>query len=100
MKTPSKAIAMRDAFGQALVDLGPEMPELVVLDADVSSSTKTAAFGKAFPDRFFNVGVAEANMADVAAGMATCGRKDAACNVSSCARLPRRQRRSQLRLYE
>ena len=73
MKTPSKAIAMRDAFGQALVDLGPEMPELVVLDADVSSSTKTAAFGKAFPDRFFNVGVAEANMADVAAGMATCG---------------------------
>lgn len=64
---------MRDAFGQALVDLGPEMPELIVLDADVSSSTKTAAFAKAHPDRFFNVGVAEANMADIAAGMATCG---------------------------
>jgi transketolase len=64
---------MRDAFGQALVDLGPEMPELVVLDADVSASTKTAGFGKAHPDRFFNVGVAEANMVDIAAGMATCG---------------------------
>jgi transketolase len=64
---------MRDAFGQALMELAGEMPEMVVLDADVSSSTKTAAFAKANPDRFFNVGVAEANMADVAAGMATCG---------------------------
>jgi transketolase len=46
---------------------------LVVLDADVSASTKTAGFAKAYPGRFFNVGVAEANMADIAAGMATCG---------------------------
>ncbi len=73
MKTDVKLVAMRDALGQALVELGPKMPELVVLDADVSASTKTAGFAKAFPDRFFNVGVAEANMADIAAGMATAG---------------------------
>jgi transketolase len=66
-------VAMRDAFGEALVSLAPEVPELVVLDADVSTSTRTAAFGKRHPDRFFNVGVAEANMVDIAAGMATCG---------------------------
>jgi transketolase len=65
--------AMRDAFGEALVALGAELPELVVLDADVSSSTRTALFGQRYPQRFFNVGVAEANMVDMAAGMATCG---------------------------
>jgi transketolase len=73
VKTDIKLVAMRDALGQTLVELGPKIPELVVLDADVSASTKTAAFGKAFPDRFFNVGVAEADMADIAAGMATAG---------------------------
>lgn len=67
------AVAMRDAFGQALVELAPRIPEMVVLDADVASSTRTAAFGKAWPDRFFNVGVAEANMIDMAAGFAACG---------------------------
>jgi transketolase len=66
-------VAMRDAFGEALLSLAPEFPELVVLDADVSTSTRTAAFGKRHPNRFFNVGVAEANMVDIAAGMATCG---------------------------
>jgi transketolase len=66
-------VAMRDAFGEALVALAPEVPELVVLDADVSSSTRTAAFGQKYPERFFNVGVAEANMVDIAAGLATCG---------------------------
>lgn len=66
-------IAMRDAFGQALVELGKENEKLVVLDADVSSSTRTGLFGAAYPDRFFNVGVAEANLADVAAGLATAG---------------------------
>ena len=65
--------AMRDALGQALLDLAERMPELVVLDADVASSCKTLAFGKAYPERFFNCGVAEANMVDIAAGMATCG---------------------------
>ena len=73
MNAPSKAVVMRDAFGQALVSLAEEFPEMIVLDADVSASTKTADFAKAHPDRFFNVGVAEANMADIAAGMATCG---------------------------
>ena len=73
MKTEVKLVAMRDALGQALVELGSKIPELVVLDADVSASTKTGGFAKAFPERFFNVGVAEANMADIAAGMATAG---------------------------
>ncbi|MBG0767197.1 MAG: 1-deoxy-D-xylulose-5-phosphate synthase [Spirochaetaceae bacterium] len=64
---------MRDAFGKKLAELGATHPELVVFDADVSSSTKSAYFGKAFPDRFYNVGVAEANMVDIAAGMSTAG---------------------------
>ncbi|WP_319476321.1 transketolase C-terminal domain-containing protein [Marispirochaeta aestuarii] len=72
-KVSDKQVSMRDAFGQALVEIGKTKPELVVLDADVSSSTKTGLFGAAYPDRFFNVGVAEANMTDVAAGLATCG---------------------------
>ncbi len=67
------SMAMRDAFGKKLAELGATHPELVVLDADVSSSTKSAYFAKAFPQRFFNCGVAEGNMADVAAGLATCG---------------------------
>ena len=69
-----KMVALRDSFGEALVELGRENSEVVVLDADVSSSTKTALFGKAFPDRFFNFGVAEANMMDAAAGFATVGK--------------------------
>jgi transketolase len=64
---------MRDAFGQTLVDLAEQMPQLVVLDCDVASSCKTRAFGEKYPHRFFNCGVAEAGMVDVAAGMATCG---------------------------
>lgn len=68
-----KSSSMRDAFGQALLDLAPRVPEMVVLDADVSSSTKTLSFGTRYPGRFFNVGVAEANMVDIAAGLATCG---------------------------
>lgn len=67
------SIAMREAFGRHLEKLGATHPELVVLDADVSSSTKSALFGKKYPERFFNVGVAEGNLAGVAAGLATCG---------------------------
>jgi transketolase len=67
------SIAMRDAFGNKLLELGATHPELVVLDADVSSSTKSKVFGSKYPDRFFNVGVAEPNLADVANGLATCG---------------------------
>ncbi len=60
-------------FGETLLALGAENDRIVVLDADVSSSTQTKLFGAAFPDRFFNVGVAEANMASVAAGLAASG---------------------------
>jgi transketolase len=67
------SIAMRDAFGTALLDLAQTRPEMVVLDADVATSTRTSAFGKKYPDRFFNVGVAEANMTGIAAGLAACG---------------------------
>lgn len=67
------SIAMREAFGARLAELGLTHPELVVLDADVSSSTKSKLFASAFPERFFNVGVAEGNLADVANGLATCG---------------------------
>ena len=82
MKTAGKAVVMRDAFGQTLLDLAQKIPELVVLDADVSASTKTAGFGQANPDRFFNVGVAEANLVDIAAGMATCGLRPVASTFS------------------
>lgn len=68
-----KSIAMRDAFGQTLLDLAETFDRMVVLDADVSTSTKTLDFGRKYPHRFFNVGVAEANMTDIAAGMAACG---------------------------
>jgi len=64
---------MRDAFGKYLAKLGNYRDDLVVLDADVSSSTKSSYFAKAFPDRFFNVGVAESNMVDIAGGLATAG---------------------------
>ena len=66
---------MRDAYGEVLTELGAEYPELMVLDADVSSSTRTVVFADKYPDRFFNVGVAEANMVDIAAGLALCGLK-------------------------
>jgi len=66
-------ISMREAFGEALLSLADTVSDMVVLDADVATSTKTLEFGKTYPSRFFNVGVAEANMADIAGGMATCG---------------------------
>jgi len=71
--TASDAMSGRDAFGQALLDLADAHPAMVVLDADVATSTKTLAFGRRHPERFFNVGVAEANMAGIAGGLATCG---------------------------
>lgn len=66
-------LAMRDAWGKALVDQGKKHPELVVLDADVSGSTKSCYFREEFPNRFFNCGVAEANMVGTAAGFAASG---------------------------
>lgn len=67
-------IATRDAYGEMLVELGKDNPNVVVLDADLSKSTKTAGFGKAYPERFFNVGIAEANMMGIAAGLAASGK--------------------------
>lgn len=64
---------MREIYGRTLVELGRENPDIVVLDSDVAHSTKTIYFGSEFPERFFNFGIQEANMADVAAGMAAVG---------------------------
>ena len=69
----SGLLSMREAFGQELVRLGRENERLVVLDADVSKSTKTCLFQEAHPDRFYNCGVAEQNMVGVAAGLAAMG---------------------------
>lgn len=66
--------ATRDAYGEALVELGKENSGVVVLDADLSKSTKTALFGEKFPDRFFNVGIQEADMVGIASGLALAGK--------------------------
>ena len=68
-------IATRAAYGKALVELAEKYPELVVFDADLAGATMTNGFMKAYPERFFDMGIAEGNMAGVAAGMATCGFK-------------------------
>jgi len=65
---------MRKAYGEALVELGAENPDVVVLDADVSASTQTWMFAKRYPERFFNLGISEANMINVAAGLALGGK--------------------------
>ena len=68
-----KKVATRDSYGAALTELGAEHKDLVVLDADLAGATKTAVFKKAFPDRHFDFGIAEANMVSAAAGMSTAG---------------------------
>ncbi|HOX53901.1 MAG TPA: transketolase family protein [Candidatus Omnitrophota bacterium] len=70
----SEMFYTRDAYGEALVELGKQDPNIVVLDADLSSSTRTKLFAKAFPGRFFNFGVAEQNMLATSAGLASCGK--------------------------
>ncbi len=67
------AVATREAYGKALAALGETRDDIVVLDADLSGSTKTKAFGQAHPERFFNMGVAEANMIGTASGLASTG---------------------------
>ncbi len=67
-------IATRDAYGEALKELGGLNNNVVVLDADLSGSTKTSVFAKAYPDRFFNVGIAEQNLMGTAAGLSTAGK--------------------------
>ena len=68
-----KKVATRDSYGAALVELGQEKKNLVVLDADLAGATKTGVFKKAFPERHFDFGIAEANMMCAAAGMSTAG---------------------------
>ena len=66
--------ATRQSYGEALLELGKENKNVVVFDADLSTATKTNLFAKEFPDRFFDMGIAEQNMISTAAGMATCGK--------------------------
>jgi len=67
-------IATRDAYGETLAELGGENGNIVALDADLSGSTKTSLFAKKYPERFFNMGIAEANMMGTAAGLAAAGK--------------------------
>jgi transketolase len=71
--TASKKVATRESYGKALAALGEERQDVVVLDADLSGSTKTGVFAKRFPERFFNMGVAEANMIGTASGLSSTG---------------------------
>lgn len=69
-----KKVATRDSYGNALVELGKEHDDLIVLDADLAGATKTGMFKKAFPERHWDIGIAEANMTGIAAGVAACGK--------------------------
>lgn len=69
-----EAVATRDVYGATLLELGKRNPVVVALDADLSGSTKTAKFGKAFPERFFNVGISEQDMICTAAGLSLTGK--------------------------
>ncbi len=73
-KGTMELLYQRDVYGQTLVELGRQNPDIVVLDADLSGSTRTSIFAKEFPARFFNFGVAEQNMMATAAGLASCGK--------------------------
>lgn len=72
MKNEKKA--NRQSYGEALVELGKQNEKIVVLDADLAEATKTVDFAKAYPDRFFDMGIAEADMISTSAGFATCGK--------------------------
>src|ERR1700730_10000509 len=75
-------MATREAFGKALVELGRENKQVVVCDADLSKSTYTNLFAKEFPDRFFECGIAEANMTAIGAGLAASGKLPFASSFS------------------
>src|SRR3970040_996682 len=68
-----KAVEMRDAFGQTLVELGRQYPKMVMLDADLHTSSKATMFKKAYPDRVIQVGIAEQNLFGISAGLALSG---------------------------
>ena len=74
MADEKKAVATRDSYGAALAELGREHEDLIVLDADLAAATKTGVFKKEFPERHIDCGIAECNMAGIAAGLATCGK--------------------------
>jgi transketolase len=76
------AKATRQAFGEALADLGDQYPNIVALDADLSKSTMTCHFAEKFPERFFEMGIAEANMIGVGAGMALSGKIPFLCSFA------------------
>jgi transketolase len=65
--------ATRDAYGKALVELGEKNDKIIVLDSDLAAATKTGMFKKAFPERFFDTGIAECNMMGIAGGLSTTG---------------------------
>lgn len=69
-----KKIATRQSYGEALVELGKQNPNVVVLDADLAGATKTELFAKQFPDRFLDIGIAEQDLMATSAGLATCGK--------------------------
>ena len=77
-----KPRATRDAFGETLLRLGADNPNIVVMDADLSESTRSSKFGEAFPDRFFEMGIQEANMLGTAAGLAEAGKIAFCCSFS------------------
>ncbi|MFQ5508389.1 MAG: transketolase family protein [Leptospirillia bacterium] len=81
--TPRMGKATRDAYGEALVSLGEERDDIVVLDADLACSTKSQMFGNKFPERFLNMGIQEANMVGVAAGLASSGKVPFASSFAS-----------------
>ncbi|MFW6096771.1 MAG: transketolase family protein [Chloroflexota bacterium] len=72
----------RNAFGEALLALGGEYEDIVVVDGDVGNSTRTEAFGEEFPNRFFNVGIAESNLVGVASGLAASGKRALAASFA------------------
>ena len=85
----AETMATRQAYGKTLIELGEKYPQLVVMDADLSKSTMTAEFGKTYPDRFFNMGIAEQNLYGAAAGLALSGIRNSIgytrANVKICA---------------
>ncbi|QQR90581.1 MAG: transketolase family protein [Myxococcales bacterium] len=82
MTQEQKAKATRQAFGETLASLGASHPDIVVMDADLSKSTKSDIFAKQFPERFFEMGIAEQNMLGVAAGLASTGKHVFCCSFA------------------
>src|SRR5256885_7406243 len=80
--------SQRSYFGKALIELGRRNPNVVVVGADTTESIKTIEFGKAFPDRLFQLGIAEPNMISVAAGLAAAGKNPLAATSSGVGSAP------------